>query len=226
LINFTNHLSRKITYHATGLAIYMSSMSYQKYYIVVKQGNIHLISQTSIPLDHPFNWAFTQSVIHPSTHTISQSLDNSIIQTHRQALIHSVQQASSQNSFFNFYFSSSHLEHRASVKRFVSLQFLNLRQSVGLLGLGIGLSQGRYLTQTQNKHRHPCLERDSNPRSQCSSGRRHFMSQTVRPLRLTAGRITKENSYLGHKNPLTQCYITPFSEFDIKRRKISILYEL
>jgi hypothetical protein len=43
----------------------------------------------------------------------------------------------------------SHLEHRASVKRFVSLQFLNLRQSVGLLGRGISPSQGRYV----HKHR-------------------------------------------------------------------------
>jgi hypothetical protein len=47
----------------------------------------------------------------------------------------------------------SHLEHRASVKRFVSLQFLNLRESVGLLGQGISPSQGSYLTQTQNKHK-------------------------------------------------------------------------
>jgi hypothetical protein len=37
------------------------------------------------------------------------------------------------------------LEHRASVKRFVSLQFLNLGQSVGLLGRGISPSQGRFL---------------------------------------------------------------------------------
>jgi hypothetical protein len=37
------------------------------------------------------------------------------------------------------------------VKRFVSLQFLNLRHSVGLLGRMISPSQGRYLTQTQNK---------------------------------------------------------------------------
>jgi hypothetical protein len=37
----------------------------------------------------------------------------------------------------------SRLEHRASVKRFVSLQFLNLRQLVGLLGRGISQSQGR-----------------------------------------------------------------------------------
>jgi hypothetical protein len=49
-------------------------------------------------------------------------------------------------------------EHRPSAKRFVSLQFLNLRQSVGLLGRRIGPSQGRYITQTQNKHRHPCFE--------------------------------------------------------------------
>jgi hypothetical protein len=35
------------------------------------------------------------------------------------------------------------------VKRFVSLQFLNLIHSVGLLGRVISPSQGRYLTQTQ-----------------------------------------------------------------------------
>jgi hypothetical protein len=69
----------------------------------------------------------------------------------------------------------SHLEHGASVKRFISLQFLNLRHSVGLLGLVISPSQGRYLTQIQNKHRHPCLEWDSKPRSQRLNGRRQFM---------------------------------------------------
>jgi hypothetical protein len=47
----------------------------------------------------------------------------------------------------------SHLEHKTSVKRFVSLQFLNLRHSIGLLGRAISPSQGRYLTKTQNKHR-------------------------------------------------------------------------
>jgi hypothetical protein len=47
----------------------------------------------------------------------------------------------------------SHLEHRASVKRFVSLQFLNVRHSVRLLGRVISPSQGHYLTQTQNKHK-------------------------------------------------------------------------
>jgi hypothetical protein len=31
-------------------------------------------------------------------------------------------------------------------------------------------------------HRHPCLEWNSNPRSQHSSGRRRFMPQTARPL--------------------------------------------
>jgi hypothetical protein len=51
----------------------------------------------------------------------------------------------------------SHLEHRTSAKRFVSLQFLNLRYSVGLFGRLISRSQGRYLTQKQNKRKYPCL---------------------------------------------------------------------
>jgi hypothetical protein len=54
-------------------------------------------------------------------------------------------------------------------------------QSVGILGRGISLSQGRYLHTEQHKHRinahrHPCLDWDSNTRSQCSSWRRRFMS--------------------------------------------------
>jgi hypothetical protein len=51
-----------------------------------------------------------------------------------------------------FFFSSccSTSEHRASVKRFFfSMQFLILRQSVGLLEGGISLRQGRYVTQTE-----------------------------------------------------------------------------
>jgi hypothetical protein len=49
--------------------------------------------------------------------------------------------------------------------------FLIYTQSVGLLERGIGPSQGRYLHTEQHKHRinanrHPCLEWDSNPRSQ------------------------------------------------------------
>jgi hypothetical protein len=84
----------------------------------------------------------------------------------------------------------SHLEHRTSVKRFVSLQFLNRRHSIGLLGRVISSSQGRYITQTQNKHGHPCLEWDSNrafkrpktvhalrPRGHCD--RRQFMGSIV-----------------------------------------------
>jgi hypothetical protein len=47
---------------------------------------------------------------------------------------------------FFFYPYCSYLAHRAFVKRFVSLQFLNLnRQSVELTGLGISPSQNRYL---------------------------------------------------------------------------------
>jgi hypothetical protein len=64
------------------------------------------------------------------------------------------------------YFCFSHLGRRASVKQFVSLQYLNLRQSVGLLGRGISPSESRYL-HSQHKHRinaekHPCYEGDSN----------------------------------------------------------------
>jgi hypothetical protein len=51
------------------------------------------------------------------------------------------------------------LEHRAFLKRFVSLQFLNLIHSVGLLGRVIRPSQGRYLTQTQNKHKETSMPR-------------------------------------------------------------------
>jgi hypothetical protein len=48
------------------------------------------------------------------------------------------------------------LEHRTSMKCFISLLFLNLRQLVGLRGWGISLFEGHYLrrtTQTQNNHR-------------------------------------------------------------------------
>jgi hypothetical protein len=94
-------------------------------------------------------------------------------------------------AFFFFFFSSSffffcscysHLELKASVKLSASLQLLNLRESVGLLGREISPSQGRYLIQTQNKRRHPCLEWDSNPRYHCSRGRRYFMPQIARLL--------------------------------------------
>jgi hypothetical protein len=82
------------------------------------------------------------------------------------------------NSIRNNANSSYHISHKASVKRFVSLQFLNLIESAGLLGRGITPSQGRYLhwtSQTQNKRRHPCIEWDPNPGPQCLSGRRQFM---------------------------------------------------
>jgi hypothetical protein len=46
-----------------------------------------------------------------------------------------------------------HLEHRASVKRFVSLQFLNLRQSAGLLGRRISPTYLHRTTWAQNKRR-------------------------------------------------------------------------
>jgi hypothetical protein len=58
--------------------------------------------------------------------------------------------------------------------------FLIYIQSVGHLGRGISPSQGRYLHTEQpkhriNAHRHPCLEWNSNSRSQRLSERRQFM---------------------------------------------------
>jgi hypothetical protein len=47
------------------------------------------------------------------------------------------------------YVCCSLVEHRACVKCFVSLQFLNLLHSVGLLRRVVRPSQSRYLTQTQ-----------------------------------------------------------------------------
>jgi hypothetical protein len=79
--------------------------------------------------------------------------------------------------YYYYFLFAPALEHRASVKRFVALRFLNVGHSVGLLGRVISPSQGRYLTQTQNKHahKHPYLEWVSNTRSQRPSERRQFM---------------------------------------------------
>jgi hypothetical protein len=61
--------------------------------------------------------------------------------------------------FFSFFYSCcSQLKHRASVKRFVSLDFLNVFQSVALSRRGISPSQNRYL-QTQNKRKHTSMPR-------------------------------------------------------------------
>jgi hypothetical protein len=69
--------------------------------------------------------------------------------------------------------SSSRTTRRACFA-FALFLFRNLRQSVRLLGRVISPSQGRYLTQTQNKDKRPCLEWDSNPRSLYSSERRQL----------------------------------------------------
>jgi hypothetical protein len=70
----------------------------------------------------------------------------------------------------------SHLKHRTSMKRFFSLQFLDLRQSLGSLGWELSPSQGRYLhTNRIIAENLPCRESDSNPRSQCSSEWRQLM---------------------------------------------------
>jgi hypothetical protein len=65
------------------------------------------------------------------------------------------------------------LEHRASMKRFVSLEFLNPKTVGRTPWTAISTSQGLYLHKHRiNADRHPCLQWDSDPRSQCSSERR------------------------------------------------------
>jgi hypothetical protein len=80
-----------------------------------------------------------------------------------------------------------------SGSEFIFLKLMNLfGQLVGLLGRGISPTQGLYLHRI-TKHRktrtHPCLEWNSNPQSQCSSGRRPYMPQTARPLGSTPRNI-------------------------------------
>jgi hypothetical protein len=65
-------------------------------------------------------------------------------------------------SYLSIYSSCSYLEHRASVKRFVSLQFLNLYTVSRTPWTEISPMQGRYLHTEQHKHRinahrHSCL---------------------------------------------------------------------
>jgi hypothetical protein len=69
-----------------------------------------------------------------------------------------------------------------SMKLSVSLRsfFLNLNQSVGLLGRVISSSQGLYLytnieKSTDTNTKHPCPEWDSNTRSRLPSERRQYM---------------------------------------------------
>jgi hypothetical protein len=68
------------------------------------------------------------------------------------------------------------LEHMASVKRFVSLQFLNPKRVGGTPWRG-GSARRKAATYKNriNTDKHPCLQWDSNPQSQRSSERRHFI---------------------------------------------------
>jgi hypothetical protein len=66
---------------------------------------------------------------------------------------------------------------------------------------GISPSQDRYLHTEQHKHRinahrNPCLKWDSNLRSQCSSGRRRFMTYTARTLWSAQCNFLHQNSHM------------------------------
>jgi hypothetical protein len=92
-------------------------------------------------------------------------------------------------SCFLFFFSKGH-----PWNIFVSLQFLNLGQSVGLLGKVISLSQDRYLTQTElNVHKHPCL---SKIRTYDPGVRASEDSSCLRPLGYRDRRMNKESPYI------------------------------
>jgi hypothetical protein len=103
------------------------------------------------------------------------STDNMTHEVERHQHAPSKCQSTSISGFF-FYASIA----LVSLGRFFSS--LIYTESVGLFGWVISPSQGRYPHTGQNKHkqrinahRYPCLEWDSNPRSQCSSERRQFM---------------------------------------------------
>jgi hypothetical protein len=87
-------------------------------------------------------------------------------------------------SILSIYSCCSHLEYRASVKRFVSLQFLNVRQSIGLLGRGIRPVQGHYLhrtTQTPKKRRQTSINALSGIRTHVRSVRAGEDISCLRP---------------------------------------------
>jgi hypothetical protein len=95
------------------------------------------------------------------------------------------------------------LEHRASVKRSVSLQFLDLfRQSVEVLGRVISPSHGLYPHTGQHKHRKTHTHQTSmpkwysNPWSQRPCERRQFMPQATRLLWPASVRAREDSSCL------------------------------
>jgi hypothetical protein len=80
--------------------------------------------------------------------------------------------------------------------------FLDLSQTVGLLGRVISSSQGLYLNTGQYKHRktrtyieHPCPRRDSKPQSRPLSDRRLFMPQTARLPRPTLSLYSRDKYF-------------------------------
>jgi hypothetical protein len=89
-----------------------------------------------------------------------------------------------------FYSCYSHLEHRASVKRFVSLQFLNLRQ------WGINPSEGRYLQGTTHS-----LTLGAEPSFPAFYGTRRFITVFRRSLHRPGPRLLKI-----FRNKLISCH--------------------
>jgi hypothetical protein len=89
------------------------------------------------------------------------------------------------------------------VKRFVSLHFLNLRQSVGPLGQVMSPSQGRYLTQTQNKHTQTSMPRVGFETTIPEFKRAKTVHALDRAATVIGGMLRKEDSYNNNEGTLT-----------------------
>jgi hypothetical protein len=102
--------------------------------------------------------------------------------------------------FFSFGSTAPIQALAASMKLSVSLQLLDLGESVELLGRVISSSQGLYLYTNTEKPtyntQHPCPQWNLNPRSRCSGERRQFMSVTARLPLLALVRLRGMNFYI------------------------------
>jgi hypothetical protein len=77
---------------------------------------------------------------------------------------------------------------------------------------------------TINADIHPYLKWDSNPRSQCLSGRRHFMPKTARPLRSSKLYIAQYKSD-SNKYVRLNCHSIPEASFRRSASQLSVAFD-
>jgi hypothetical protein len=116
---------------------------------------------------------------------------------------------------------------RLTYRRFLEL-FIHM---VGLLGRVISSSQGLYLHRTtqhrKTRDKHPCLERDSNPRSQQPTGQDpslrlhgHRLIETLPKLKTSTVLV------LATTGAVNICSIEEFASFLIIRRTIILCLQM